>query len=550
MSAEQNPDTGGAKAFPPAPGVAGVAGPSLRKGRGATSSLGGWRYRLFWVWLVLWFLSPAAGRAELVLTNFTPGNPLKIMAVGDSITDDCMFDGAWRQYLQPLLETNGYPFVFVGRQSSAPKVGFNQILHEGYCGSVIAAPGVYENEVYGYGPGDLYMQAVVADAFSNATPDLVLVLMGANDLGNGRDPWSVATNDMPAFLDMIFSNAPTAHVIVNKALTLQNAVTAPPVYGLFATNVPIYNAVLQQVINARRHAGQKVSLADMFSAVDYGTMFVSDHLHPNQLGLQAIAAEWLTRMELITARTDVINTVLVNSGADWTFSDTGVDLGSAWKEPGFDDSTWSRGAARLGYGDLSMTTTVSYGGVATNKQPTTYFRHQFVLPPNVEFTNLVLRLAQAHGSLVWLNGQEVWRTNLPAGPIGYTNFATKVVGLYAPQIYYSIPIDATKLQPGTNLLALELHQFSPYIASLGFDLELLGAGLPGYAPPLVINLVGSDVVVSWPLDGGADFTLFTNNQLSTTGWSALGDAAQTNGSSLVITQALDAGPLFFRLQKN
>jgi len=50
-----------------------------------------------------------------VLANFSAANPVKIMAVGDSITDDVVGNGAWRLYLQPLLETNGYPFTFVGR---------------------------------------------------------------------------------------------------------------------------------------------------------------------------------------------------------------------------------------------------------------------------------------------------------------------------------------------------------------------------------------------------------------------------------------------------
>ena len=44
-------------------------------------------------------------RGEIVLANFSAGNPLKIMAVGDSITDDCVVNGAWRKPLQPLLET-------------------------------------------------------------------------------------------------------------------------------------------------------------------------------------------------------------------------------------------------------------------------------------------------------------------------------------------------------------------------------------------------------------------------------------------------------------
>ncbi len=232
-----------------------------------------------------------AARADLVLTNFTAAHPLKIMAVGDSITDDCVFNGAWRLYLQPLLETNGYPFTFVGRELSMASGSFTKIHHEGMCGAVIAPPGVFA--VHGYAATNAYLQKTVADALTNATPDLVLILIGANDIGHGRNPWLTATNDMPNLLDLIFSNAPNANVLLAKITTLQNATAN---YGNYAVNVPIYNAALQGVVNQRRAAGQNVFLADMFSVVDYATMFNGDHLHPNQLGLQAIAREWLTRI--------------------------------------------------------------------------------------------------------------------------------------------------------------------------------------------------------------------------------------------------------------
>ena len=88
---------------------------------------------------------------ELVLTNFSSaGKLIKVMAIGDSITDDCEVNGAWRSFLQPLLEGDGYPFVFVGRQESSFFSGFTKTHHEGYCGAVIAAPGVLTSPVHGY----------------------------------------------------------------------------------------------------------------------------------------------------------------------------------------------------------------------------------------------------------------------------------------------------------------------------------------------------------------------------------------------------------------
>ena len=217
-----------------------------------------------------------SARGELVLANFSAANPIKIMAVGDSITDDGVFNGAWRLYLQPLLEANGYPFTFVGRNQSMPSGNFTKTNHEGYSGAVIAPPGVLNYAVHGYAGTNVYLQKIVADALTNATPDLVLVMIGVNDIGRGRDPYQVATNDMPNLLDLVFSNAPNANVILAKVTSLYGAslpaLTTPPT----ATNISTYNAALQAMVNQRRALGQKVSLADMFSVVDIDTMFTSD----------------------------------------------------------------------------------------------------------------------------------------------------------------------------------------------------------------------------------------------------------------------------------
>jgi hypothetical protein len=72
---------------------------------------------------------------------------------------------------------------------------------------------------------------------------------------------------------------------------------------------------------------------------------------------------------------------LVYAGSLWRYLDTGSDLGTQWRAPGFNDAGWSSGFARLGYGDAQKTT-VGYGPSAAAKYPTTYFRHTFVLGTN------------------------------------------------------------------------------------------------------------------------------------------------------------------------
>lgn len=487
-------------------------------------------------------------RGDLVLTNFSAAHPLKIMAVGDSITDDCVYNGAWRRYLQSFLETNDWPFLFVGRESSVPVGSFTQTSHEGFCGAVIAPPGVYG--AHEYSTTNNYLQQIVPDALTNVTPDLVLILIGANDIGRGRDPWLTATNDLSRVLDIIFSNAPNANIILAKISTMRGANNIGGLnYGTYASNVPIYNAALQSMVNERRAEGQSVYLADMFSALDYSTMFNSDHLHPNPAGLEAMARDWLTRIQSITVRTNLVVSVLVNGGDDWRYSDTGQDRGTNWVQLDYDDSAWSNGPARLGFGDNVVATPISYGPVSTNKFPTTYFRHTFVVPADVKFTNLVLRLAQRGGSVVWLNDHELWRTNLPDGPIAYTNWANPYQTTFdGPYQFNPVTVDASRLLPGTNVIAEELHLLTPSLPSAGFDLELIGTGV--HVPPsLSWTKSGTNLVFSWPSDIGSGFELYASTNLSISNWASAQVVAQTNGGQLVVTQAFDAGKKFFRLQK-
>jgi hypothetical protein len=352
---------------------------------------------------------------------------------------------------------------------------------------------------------------------------------------------------MANLLDVIFSNAPNANILLSKPTMLLNATAG---YGAYATNVPICSMALQAMVNQRRAAGQNVFLADMYSAVDYATMFNSDHLHPNPLGLQAIAKEWFARIRAISIRTNEYASTLVNGGDVWKYSDTGEDLGTSWVQTNYDDSGWQSGPAHFGYGDPAVATTVSYGPERTNKYPTTYFRRTFVVPDGVVVTNLNFRLARAGGAVVWLNGQEAFRTNLPSGPITYTNRALSATVQFAAHIYNPTNLTVPPLPAGTNLLAVEMHQLSPAYGLLGFDMELIGTGYVIRPPTLAITQSDGSLQLNWPMTSGAGYSLYTTTNPATSGtWSLAQVVAQTNGNQVVVTQAPDTRARFYRLQK-
>jgi lysophospholipase L1-like esterase len=503
------------------------------------------RFRPY-LWLgLVWALAGTALRADLVLTNYTASRPLKVMASGDSITDDSSINGAWRSYLQPLLQTNGYTFTNLGRWISTSTPTFILTRHEGMDGAVIAYPGV--SPAHGYPASSNYTLLSLAQALTNLTPDLFLIDLGVNDMGRGRNPYFVATNDMAALLDLIFAKNPAANVIVGKPTSITYASILG--YLNYGTNMPIFCSALQSLVNARRAQGQNVFVADLFSAVTSPSMMKSDGTHPNATGLSAMANEWLFRIAAITVRTDRVVTPFIAGGSNWKYSDQGLDLGTNWAQPQYDDSAWAEGPARLGYNTPGVVTTVSFGPNSANKYITTYFRRAFVAPANVLYTNLNLRLNRVDGAIVWLNGQEIFRTNLPAGPIASLDRATTAVAGDAMSTYFPANLPIACLPPGTNVVAVEVHRFSPSQASLSFDLELFGAG--EFAPRLAASRAGVDFTVRWPATNNAGFILLSGTNLSrSAAWSPLGGPYMLNGGFYEYREPLiqSRAANFYRLQ--
>jgi hypothetical protein len=194
-------------------------------------------------------------------------------------------------------------------------------------------------------------------------------------------------------------------------------------------------------------------------------------------------------------------------------------------------------------------TTVNFGPDPNNKYTTTYFRHPFVMPNNVNFTNLNFRLLAVDGADVWLNGAELFRTNLPVGPITYTNLALNQVTGFQAYVFSPTTALVSNL-PAGNLVAVELHPNSPTNSALGFDLELIGTGYPMTPPALSIAPAGTDITLSWSFADGTGYSLYSTTNLAiSVGWTTATASLQTNGDQVSTTLTPDTTTRFFRLQK-
>jgi hypothetical protein len=162
---------------------------------------------------------------------------------------------------------------------------------------------------------------------------------------------------------------------------------------------------------------------------------------------------------------------LVGAGSTWRYLDTGADLGTAWRAPGYADGSWAQGPAQLGYGDGDEATRVSFGPNQNTKPITTYFRRTFNVANAGAIQTLLLRLVRDDGAVVYLNGVEVARSNMPAGTIGYQTRAASNVDTNENQ-FQNITLQPGQLVTGTNTIAVEVHQERPSSSDLSFDLAL------------------------------------------------------------------------------
>jgi len=167
-------------------------------------------------------------------------------------------------------------------------------------------------------------------------------------------------------------------------------------------------------------------------------------------------------------------TTLVSSGDTWTYLDDGSDLGeSDWQAYSFGDSGWSTGAAELGYGDGDEATVVSYGPAAETKYITTYFRKTFTVNDPSVYKCLKLRLLRDDGAIVYINGIEVERTNMPDDPITYETLAPRAVTGSEENTFFVTLLDPSVLNTGeSNVIAVEIHQVLKPSSDISFDLEL------------------------------------------------------------------------------
>jgi len=189
------------------------------------------------------------------------------MPLGDSITYGVGAAGGYRTPLYRLLTNLNYNVDFVGTQTTNPDSNLPDLDHEGHSGWTIG----------GLDGGILSWFDSIAD------PDVILLHIGTND--SGAADFSNRVDHLDALVTKMALYRPYAHIIVTSVMKRSDLVRYAAITNLFNPYIP-------GKVAAQQALGRRVTFLDMHAYLELTDM--GDGLHPNQLGYNKMATNWLT----------------------------------------------------------------------------------------------------------------------------------------------------------------------------------------------------------------------------------------------------------------
>ncbi len=218
--------------------------------------------------VLTWMLLSASGPITAEQT------PLRIMPLGDSITQGYRY--GYRRALWLALEQAGIETDFVGsmsrghiRDSQAQDFDGD---HEGHWG--------YQAET---------VLARIDEWAARARPDIVLMHLGTNDVGRGRDGDETA-GEIARIIQRLRRHNPGIHVLL--------AAIIPVAHDLVSRRITRFNDALADLAAAIDSPASRVLLIDHFAGFDAGED-TFDGVHPNNRGNRKMADKWLAAIQSI-----------------------------------------------------------------------------------------------------------------------------------------------------------------------------------------------------------------------------------------------------------
>jgi hypothetical protein len=162
--------------------------------------------------------------------------------------------------------------------------------------------------------------------------------------------------------------------------------------------------------------------------------------------------------------------VVVPFASTWRWWYQASAPAGAWNGDDFDDSSWGSGPGEFGFGDTPKGTVITSSPAP--RPLTSYYRTTVTVADPAALSGFALDLIRNGGAAVYVNGVEVARDNLPAGPLTPTTFASTATPASQRRVPVRVSVPASAFRAGVNTIAVELHLNYRSQPTAGFDLQL------------------------------------------------------------------------------
>ncbi|MBE6854771.1 MAG: hypothetical protein E7501_03845 [Ruminococcus sp.] len=253
-------------------------------------------------------LAVTAMTAAAAVPSFAePEDEVKILCLGDSITDGYWEQGGYRKYLYTALGELGYDNIdMVGPKGGDPE-SFT------YNGTTVEYDGNYagySGYAIQYMEGTETRQGILetiqsTDMINTYAPDIVLLQIGTNDVLSAYNDGitdrlenlvNVILSDLPAGGTVFVSTIPDIDVeLVESWLWAYGEVkwnnTLEDFTAIVQGHIDTYNASVSTLVAKLQSEGKPVRFADIHSVVDYKADMY-DGVHPNEQGYEKMGLYW------------------------------------------------------------------------------------------------------------------------------------------------------------------------------------------------------------------------------------------------------------------
>ena len=154
----------------------------------------------------------------------------------------------------------------------------------------------------------------------------------------------------------------------------------------------------------------------------------------------------------------------------WKYSNGVTPPPENWIETGFDDSKWLVGQSPLGYGKHHYRTKIR-----TEKPPrpiAAYFRYSFHVDDPSKWAFLNLEYKADDGAVVFLNGKQISKFNMPNGEITSETKASRTLRDWIWSKFETF--EGSLLVKGKNTVAVRTHQGGPNSSDLLLRFAMTG----------------------------------------------------------------------------